>query len=356
MVCSTCDGRGWCADCEGTRYTSSFPTPVECPCGTGLCPTCGGPGLETSEPDADRWPWQPHARSAPAIRRSHPVPAWIEEVVASPEDMYARLVGADIVEREDPERARFIRVQIEAEPRLAAAMTATEVERMIAQTACKRIASYSPELARLASERVIAARSFARGMVEHVTMAASDFLAHADEVFERAPIRFLTLTHLEDRAAEVAASPWLGRLRALRLPREEARPTRSHGRRGFDKLVVNRIDDDAVSALCESPHLATLETLDLDGHEPIALVTFGRLALAAPNLRWVIGAPRRGEVMIEESGYELTRWIEPDPTAIVIDQAAGSQVAWLPLDEPYLATWDRIRAVTAHAPVMRRRA
>lgn len=289
------------------------------------------------------------------MRRGHPLPAWVEEVVAAPEDMYARLVGADVVEREDPDRARFMRDQIEAEPHLARAMTAIEVERTIGQTACKRVASYSPELARLASERVIAARGFARGMVEHVTMAAGDFLAHADEVFERAPIRFLTLTHLEDRAGAVAASPWLARLRALRLPREEARPTRAHGQRGFDKLVVNRIDDAALSALCESPHLAALEALDLDGHDEISVVTWGRLALAAPKLRWVVGAPRRGEVMIEESGYELTRWIEPDPIAIAIDLAAGSQVAWLPLDEPYLATWDRIRAVCAGAPVMRRR-
>ena len=57
-----------------------------------------------------------------------------------------------------------------------------------------------------------------------------------------------------------------------------------------------------------------------------------------------------------EVGYELSRWVVPDPTAIAIDTAAGSRVAWLPLDEPYMTTWDRIRAVCAHAPVMPRRA
>ena len=311
----------------------------------------------------DRWPWRPRVRSA----TRDPVPAWIEEVVQAPDDMYLRLVGADLVEREDPERARFMRDQIEAEPRLAAARTTIEVEAALTQITCRRVASYSPELARLATERVIAARGFARGLVEHVTMSARDFLDHAEDVFARAPIRFLTLTHLEDLATHIAASPWLTRLRALRLPQRESRPTLDPARRseGAELMAVNAIDDAALSALCESPHLGALEYLDLEGHGAISVITWGRLALAAPHLRWVTGAPRRGEVMTEDAGYELTRWVEPDPTAIAIDMAAGyggvgihsqSQVAWLPLDEPFLGTWERIRAVCAHAPVMQRRA
>lgn len=355
VSCTACEDRGWCADCEGAQRISSMPRDVPCPCGNGKCRACGGASVEIPPSSAgltDRWPWRPRRR-----RERHAAPpAWVEEIIRAPDDLYVRLVGADIVEREDPERARFIRLQVEAEQRLVAATTAIDIERILEETRCIDVTRNAPELATLLADRVIATPGFARGMVEHVTMAAVDFLAHADDVFSRAPIRFLTITHATDLGA-IAASPALRRLRGLRVPRRESRPTLDPMRRErFELFDVNHVDDAALSALCESPHLGRLEFLDLDGHFGISVPTWGRLALAAPALRWVAGAPSRGEVMIEEAGYELTRWIEPSVTAIAIDAAAGSQVAWLPLDEPYLITWERMRAVCAHAPVMRRRA
>ena len=201
----------------------------------------------------DRWPWRPRVRTSPAGRRAHALPAWVEEVMHAPEDPYLRLLGADLVEREDPVRARFMRDQVEAEARLAAARTSLEIETTLRDIACRRVASYSPELARLAAERLIAVRGFARGMVEHVTMAAVDFLAHGDEVLERAPIRFLTLTYAETVIERLAACPWLpgyrrsdsaGRAGALdrsASPQQRARLHRGQRDRRCDTIRALRV-------------------------------------------------------------------------------------------------------------------
>lgn len=110
---------------------------------------------------------------------------------------------------------------------------------------------------------------FVRGLVEHVTVSARDFLDCAPRLFERAPIRHLDLTDVVGLAEDLFASPHLSTIRSLRIDRCGLR-------------------DREVMMLAGSPHLADLRWLDLMrnevGHE-------GARALAAsphlPSLRYV---------------------------------------------------------------------
>jgi uncharacterized protein (TIGR02996 family) len=87
-----------------------------------------------------------------------------------------------------------------------------------------------------------------RGFVERVSVHASRFLEIADELFRLAPIRALVLVGVGAVVDELAASPYLGRVRSLSLPR--------HGR-------ADDLTDDALRRLIASPHLGQLAHLRL---------------------------------------------------------------------------------------------
>jgi uncharacterized protein (TIGR02996 family) len=360
-ACSRCEGRGWCLECEGTTLSSVYPQSIACSCPDGLCTTCRGYGTAHARPEteqlearhrdreraiasglADRavlamtWPWSARTRHTSAARRGVEIPSWIEEVVRSPDDRYVRLVAADVIERDDGDRARFIRAQLDEERALAAVRTEHEVVQAIGPQP-DQIAAWSPELAALARDRVIADRAFVRGFIEHVTMRASDFIAHAEEVFERAPIRFLTLTYVAEVAVAVADSPWLAKIRGLRMPRAVDRPSLDSARwheEPVEEWEVNAIDDGVVRALANSPHLGGLEYLDLALHRGVSTAHWTRLATAAPALRWVVQGP-----------------IQDEPQARDVEAACGKHVAWFPSRSQQLTSWQRMRAICAGAPL-----
>lgn len=223
-----------------------------------------------------RWPWHPRIRTTPASRRGRAaVPPWLEEIVRAPDDVYLRLDAADIIEVEDPARARFIRRQIELERAIATMFS--DVRTLLAREPPPALGRDSPELAVLADERVIADRAFARGFVEHVTMHAADFVAHADEVLERAPIRFLTLADFAAHAEAVVAHPAFARIRGLRLAAAARRPALD----GTDEVCwMNALDDRAVATLAGAD-LRALVVVDVTG----AKVSIDPVARAWPALR-----------------------------------------------------------------------
>jgi uncharacterized protein (TIGR02996 family) len=166
-------------------------------------------------------------------------PDWenlLRAVVAVPADDVPRLVAADwLDEHGQPERAEFIRVQVEL-ARLEAAGDGTTAEaealRRKERTFLGPMATYRalwaleacPELVRvefrdrsaasLESMRVAGAErlTFRRGFVEAVTCPASDWLAHGREVRWRQPIRAVRLTDCE----RLTAPQWFELLWVLR--------------------------------------------------------------------------------------------------------------------------------------------
>jgi hypothetical protein len=135
----------------------------------------------------------------------------------------------------------------------------------------------------LVSEELIDDMWFARGFPEHCAMRARTFLENADELFAAAPIRYLTLTYCkgEDHKdpglyRELLASPYLDRIRYLRLPvRVLGRDNRY--------TMLNDLKDADIAALAASSHVNGLRGLDLEDAGALNETAFAALA-ESPNL------------------------------------------------------------------------
>jgi len=178
----------------------------------------------------------------------------LEAVLEHPDDNAPRLAYADAL-GDDP-RAEYIRIMI----------TAVSVER----------GARLPELVKAHAQEwrapitpFVEVAGFQRGFVEYIRTDAARFLAHADTLFRRAPIRDVDLTAVKPRAVEVFASPWLARLRSL-------------------DLSGNDLEDAEVEVLARSPHLAGLRWLDLSRNR-IGMAGLEALAASAnlTSLGWL---------------------------------------------------------------------
>jgi uncharacterized protein (TIGR02996 family) len=225
----------------------------------------------------------------------------LQEIVAYPEDDTPRLVYADWLEDHDqPERAEFIRLQIEvARIELADShgpRTSCLLFEGRSPHAHLRLSGVAPgwhlrnnpqadqlrnrawELLRkhglewgAAFRNRAREHCWRRGLVEEVTATARKLLTHAATWFRLAPIRTLTLSRTGDLLARVAALPELGRLAELHLwrndlgDREAAVLAASPHLAGLKVLELryNQIGPAGAAALAGSPHLGQLVSLDL---------------------------------------------------------------------------------------------
>jgi uncharacterized protein (TIGR02996 family) len=170
----------------------------------------------------------------------------LHDIIEHPDDDTPRLIYADWLEEHDqPERAAFIRLQLER-ARLPAgdARAARLLRREKAVLKQHGKAWGETNLGLLGELR--------RGFIEHVTCAPDQVLMSGAELTERFPVRSLCLRAGGDEVSEIrrlAQQPWLARIAALRivLPRTEGGCLGSAG----------------LEALLESPYLAGLRVLEL---------------------------------------------------------------------------------------------
>jgi uncharacterized protein (TIGR02996 family) len=205
-----------------------------------------------------------------------PEDAFLEAILATPDDDTPRLVFADwLDEHGNPERADFIRVQCQLArlPEDDPSRAALEVREQALKRALKRCPR--PALCSTLPEGVWVIRGRRRGFPEEAVFSApSTFLAHAEWLFRRAPIRHAVIgPKNHERIAALTASPLLCRLTSLHLSVWE---------------------DDDWRALAECPQLATLTSLGLErfssgGEGP-------RLLGASPHLRAVAALSITGEM------------------------------------------------------------
>jgi uncharacterized protein (TIGR02996 family) len=165
--------------------------------------------------------------------------AFLQAVVESPDDDTPRLVYADwLDEHGDAARAEFIRVQVRlagGEPRESDRLRRRERD---------LLRKHEKEWAAPLHGIVRRAR-FVRGFPERVTLTAESFLAHADTLFRRAPVRHLILTEVGKLLPQIADSPHLAHVRVLEF--------RTFG-------------GQKIRALADSPHLKGLTCLVLRGN------------------------------------------------------------------------------------------
>jgi uncharacterized protein (TIGR02996 family) len=193
--------------------------------------------------------------------------AFLQAILADPDDDTPRLIFADWLEERGDSRGEFIRVQIAlADPALAPAEHARLVVRQAGLLAAHD-AEWSEPFRPYATQW-----EFERGFVARVTVEADVFFDQADALFELAPIRHLKIRNVGTRIAQVAASPHLQRLAGLDLAGNGLGDTGAEilvsearlPRLDELNLGMNFLDIEGVRALATTPHLARLKSLDLD--------------------------------------------------------------------------------------------
>jgi uncharacterized protein (TIGR02996 family) len=175
-----------------------------------------------------------------------PQGAFLEEILAHPDDDTPRLIYADwLQERGSSEglpsatqRGEFIRLQCELEHESSSERRQLMAWRIHELLSCHEQAWVDAVIADYGGWQ------FRRGFVERVSMYAHRFLALADMIWRANPVREADLAISGCEIATLAQWPQLARLTGL-------------------YLGGNAIDDDALRLLVASPFLAQLRTLDL---------------------------------------------------------------------------------------------
>ena len=192
---------------------------------------------------------------------------FLQDILARPEDDAPRLVYADwLDDHGDETRAEFIRLQIEL-----ANLEPWGARRPGLEQRQKRLLKLHSRQWGEGMVRKVYGSEFRRGFVERVELPPNVFLANADELFRRFPLRRLRLgSSFGDPAVRaLAASPHLARLTELEVPYSrmtaaglEALVSSPHVR-GLKVLEIdfNRIGPEAARVLAEAPDLAGLTAL-----------------------------------------------------------------------------------------------
>lgn len=143
--------------------------------------------------------------------------AFVQQIVATPDDDAPRLIYADWLEERGDPRGEFIRLQCQ---RAAITRHHPDWENLLAKESAllKRFGSeWQQPIQRYASHA-----RFERGFIEHIEVAAIPHLRCADSVFRMFPtIRSLKINHLRDLLGDVATSPWMDRIVNLDLSDNE---------------------------------------------------------------------------------------------------------------------------------------
>jgi uncharacterized protein (TIGR02996 family) len=189
--------------------------------------------------------------------------AFLRDVIAHPDDDAPRLIYADwLDENGDPDRAEFIRLQIDRARACGHAPSQRERQLLV-----ENEPRWTGPL-----HGIVQRARFARGFVEQVFVLAENFLRHGEALFQLAPVRHVVFTKVRPDWRPLMASSHLRHvstfeLRGCGMSADEARllakcPHLPNLRQLFLRYGV---DGEAIHVLAGSPSLARLRALDLYG-------------------------------------------------------------------------------------------
>lgn len=192
--------------------------------------------------------------------------AFLQAILAAPEQDAPRLVYADWLEERGDPRGEFIRLQVALEHLPAGSSQRSELDRRARELLAKHEAEWIGDILR---NRAV--WRFRRGFVEHITMPAVYLLTYAGRIWECEPAVSVNVTDLNQYASAVALLPQLANLRRLNIGRnsvgdEALLPfAQSHCVRNLETLCAwgCRLGDESAIALAYSPILSKLRTVDL---------------------------------------------------------------------------------------------
>jgi uncharacterized protein (TIGR02996 family) len=220
--------------------------------------------------------------------------ALYQGVLDAPDDDAPRLVFADWLEEHgQPERAEFIRVQIEQEREPVLSPRWRELEKRSRALLKGRVKQWGRTVKGLFWEP-----KFRRGFVESVCITARSFVERAAELFSVHPLRSLRLTVGADVGTGLAdrfRSPVLGRLRHLEVggvltPADVAALAESpyaSGLTGLDFILWGP-GRPSLRGVFHSERLSRVEALSLVGDHPSQQPTPVQELAASPLARQLV--------------------------------------------------------------------
>jgi hypothetical protein len=246
-------------------------------------------------------------------------------VLADPWGDAPRERFADEVQGVDPERAAFIRDQLDiVRQRRAAGVRRKDIESDALGASLAGLANgerWSNGILPLFGPPSPGTKPwrYRRGFVEEVTLPAAHFLKIASALYARAPILDLVLKDVRPVAAQLFASPHLSRIRSLSLANSGLGDaelgilthSRHLGRLRWLSLYFNAITDEGVEALARAKSaLPALRFVRLDGNpcrdpNPWVEEEDGRVYGVHPSAR--------GEELMERHGS--LPWIGENPSS-----------------------------------------
>ena len=166
-------------------------------------------------------------------------------VVAAPHDDAPRLAMADYLDRQGDPWGAFIRTQLALTRALQRG--ATDEATRHREEADKLRRQHGKQWMNGVDELVDFC-TFSRGFVEEVSVEARQYIAHADELFRRAPIRHLTLSDVGDQLTTILQNPRIAQLVSFYVGNRSRGPA---------------IGDAGLKAIAACPNLGGLKVLEV---------------------------------------------------------------------------------------------
>ena len=230
-----------------------------------------------------------------------------DAVVAAPHDDAPRLAMADYLDRQGDPWGAFIRAQLALSRALRRGATD---EAMRHRDEAEKLRRQHSKAWTNGVEKLVDLCTFSRGFVEEVSVEARQYIAHADELFRRAPIRHLSLSDVGDQLITILQNPRITQLVSLYLGnRSRHHAIGDAGLRvvaecpylsGLKVLEVPKQDIGmaGVEALCASKRLPSLVYVNLWGN-PVEDPEEGY------GTDWVTGEVDRNGAYLSELGHAL---------------------------------------------------
>jgi uncharacterized protein (TIGR02996 family) len=193
--------------------------------------------------------------------------AFLQAVLAEPDDDAPRLIYADWLEERGDPRGAFIRLQCALERIGPADPARPDLEDEAAALLYQHEEEWVAPLNGIASDW-----RFRRGFIEEATVTGDEFLARGDNLFNAFPISRLRMRMNRGQVGAVASSPHLERLRTLDVSScylrdrgvQELLASRHLQRLTGLDLADNELEGPAIRRLVESPLMARITWLNLN--------------------------------------------------------------------------------------------
>jgi uncharacterized protein (TIGR02996 family) len=195
--------------------------------------------------------------------------AFLQAIIAEPDEDAPRLVYSDWLEERGDPRAEFIRIQCALARPERNSLHRSELR----EREQKLLAEYGQEWLKPLRGFGKLLR-FRRGFVEGMTITAEKFLHRGDDLFRLAPIRTLRIEQVWTQMLRVAACQYLTRLREISFSANNLGEPDMHVLAASPHLFgltslnmsSNRIGSAGAAILVDSSHLNGLFELDVGGN------------------------------------------------------------------------------------------